>query len=290
MVSAGGAENKLMNQEQERTYSIAESIVFRKTDEAFGGLSNMAPGYPLLVNGVRILTSEALYQSCRFPTAPEVQRLIMGQRSPMTAKMRSKPFRHLTRPDWDQTRLRIMRWCIRVKLAQNLNTFGKLLLATGTRPIVEESKKDDFWGAKASGEQLMGFNVLGRLLMELREEFRTHGIARFAEVAPPDIPQFFLLGRPIQPVHARQVSTAQTEHSGAHLHERTVSIVGELEDSNWKDLVHFLSAADIRPNNARIDIELYFDERTSTVDSKLDVLQNLSKRLGIHYKEKQQLH
>ena len=74
-----------------RIYRRAECIVFRKTKEPFGGLSNMASGYPIKIGGFRILTSEALYQACRFPHMREVQRLIIGQRSPMTAKMKSKP-------------------------------------------------------------------------------------------------------------------------------------------------------------------------------------------------------
>ena len=112
-----------------RTYSRKDSVVFRKTNERFGGLSNMAPGFPLEVNGIRILTSEALYQACRFPHKPEVQRLIIQQGSPMTAKMKSKPHRKDTRPDWDKVRVNIMRWCLRVKLAQNWQKFSALLLA-----------------------------------------------------------------------------------------------------------------------------------------------------------------
>src|SRR5690606_37437152 len=107
------------------------------TNEVFGGLSNMAGGFPLRVNGIRILTSEALYQACRFPKRPDVQRLIIGENSPMTAKMKSKPYRQDTRPDWDQVRVKIMRWCLRVKLAQNWHKFSELLLATGDKPIVE---------------------------------------------------------------------------------------------------------------------------------------------------------
>lgn len=68
-----------------RTYQRSDCAVFRKTDETFGGLSNMAPGYPVRINGVRIFTVEALYQASRFPHLPEVQRLIIGQHSPMTA-------------------------------------------------------------------------------------------------------------------------------------------------------------------------------------------------------------
>ena len=74
-----------------RTYVSGEAVVVYKTKEDFGGLSNMASGYPLQINGVRILTTEALYQACRFPHLPEVQREIIGQHSPMTAKMKSKP-------------------------------------------------------------------------------------------------------------------------------------------------------------------------------------------------------
>ena len=37
---------------ESRTYNRQDCITFRKTAERFGGLSNMAGGYPLFVNGV----------------------------------------------------------------------------------------------------------------------------------------------------------------------------------------------------------------------------------------------
>ena len=160
----------------------------------------MAGGYPIFVNGVRIRTSEALYQACRFPNMPEVQREIIGCASPMTAKMRSKLYRKYTRPDWDQVRVRIMRWSLRMKLANNWSAFSTLLLETGERPIVEESYKDDFWGAKVvdDGDTLVGMNVLGRLLMELREQVKQQGRDAARDIAPPDIPQFLLFGQAIE--------------------------------------------------------------------------------------------
>jgi len=190
----------MSSSDQVRTYSRAESVVFLKTDEPFGGLSNMAGGYPIRVNGIRILTSEALYQACRFPHLPDVQRMIIGENSPMTAKMRSKPYRKDSRRDWDQVRVRIMRWCLRMKLASNWSAFSELLLRTGDRPIVEQSRKDDFWGAKAVGDgsTLVGMNVLGRLLMELREQVKENGRDAFLRVDTPGIPDFQLLGRPIE--------------------------------------------------------------------------------------------
>lgn len=185
--------------DQTRTYDRKNSVVFLKTDAPFGGLSNMAGGLPLRVNGIRIHTSEALYQACRFPHRPDVQKLIIEQKSPMTAKMKSKPYRHDSRPDWDQVRVKIMRWCLRVKLAQNWRAFSELLLETGERPIVEESRKDAFWGAKATDDEtLVGMNVLGRLLMELREAVRVEGRESLMSVQPLAIPDFLLGGRPIE--------------------------------------------------------------------------------------------
>jgi putative DNA methylase len=195
-----------MSRVESREYDRRNSIVFRRTAEKYGGLSNMAPGFPLHVNGVRIRTSEALYQACRFPHLPDVQRLIIDQGSPMAAKMRSKPFRDRSRPDWDAVRVNVMRWCLRVKLAQNWDTFGALLKSTGGQPIVEESKKDDFWGAHPLEDGgLVGANVLGRLLMELREEFLGPDSRTLRIVAPLSIPDFLLYGEPIAPLSRKTV-------------------------------------------------------------------------------------
>lgn len=191
-----------------RTYPRAEVVVVYKTKESFGGLSNMASGFPLKINGVRILTTEALYQACRFPHLPEIQREIIGQHSPMTAKMKSKPHRKNSRQDWDEVRFKVMRWCLRVKLAQHYEEFGRLLLATRDRPIVEQSRKDDYWGAKVSGddETLIGQNVLGRLLMELRDLLKADSEGQLKTVPPLNIPEFLLLGKPIGTVTAQRSS------------------------------------------------------------------------------------
>jgi len=179
-------------------YQREECAVFLRTAEHFGGLSNMAGGYSLLINRIRILTSEALYQACRFPNLPEVQKLIIGQASPMAAKMKSKPFRKDSRPDWDELRIDIMRWCLRVKLAQHWDKFGELLLSTGDQPIVEESYRDQFWGAKPiNSETLVGTNMLGRLLVEVRKQLKKTDMHLLQVVEPLAIPQFFLLNKPI---------------------------------------------------------------------------------------------
>ena len=183
-----------------KTYARATCVAFRKTKETWGGLSNMAAGFPLSVMGTRILTSEALYQACRFPDLPDVQRAIIAAKSPMSAKMAGKPYRSQTRSDWDEVRVDVMRWCLKVKLKQNWASFEGLLRATEDREIVEESHKDTFWGTKASPgnpDVLIGQNVLGRLLVELRKEVISGSRTATTVIAPLPIGEFLLLEKSI---------------------------------------------------------------------------------------------
>ena len=168
----------------------------------------MAPGFPLVVNDVRILTSEALYQACRFPHRPEVQELIFAQNSPMTAKMKSRPYREDSRPDWENIRVAVMRWCLRVKISQNWDRFATLLRETHDRPIVEESNKDPFWGARpVNAEQLEGANVLGRLLMELRSFITGPDADQYRAVETPKIKQFLIFNEPIRAIGTPTIKT-----------------------------------------------------------------------------------
>lgn len=199
---------------QTRTYRRPSAAVFLKTREKYGGLSNMAGGFPLVVNGIDIRTSEALYQACRFPHMPKVQREIIAQKSPMTAKMKGRPHRSNSRPDWDAVRIRIMRWCLQVKLAQNWSKFSALLLETEDMPIVEHSRRDDFWGAKPVDDlTLVGTNALGRLLMELRERVKDEPRENLEYVAPLSIPNFLLYEHPIEPI-GRRTSILISDQAG----------------------------------------------------------------------------
>ena len=187
----------MLRSPQTRIYDPDYSVSFRRTKERFGGLSNMAPGFPIEVNEIHIKTSEALYQACRYPDKPDVQHIIISERSPMKAKMKGRRYLGVTRDDWAKVRVDVMRWCIRLKLAQNWDQFSELLLETGSAPIVEYSRRDNFWGAMPVDGRLIGTNALGRLLMELREKLKQPTKDELKTVEPPQIPVFLLYGRPI---------------------------------------------------------------------------------------------
>lgn len=153
------------------TYDLRESIAFSHPRRAWGKLSNFFSDYPLRINGAVLYTTEHLYQACRFPHLPDVQKAMLDNPSPLAAKMRAHKHLEESRPDWEEVRVPIMRWCVAVKLAQHRADFGALLLTTVNHPLVEVSRDDAFWGAVPDGphsHSATGTNMLGKLLMEIR--------------------------------------------------------------------------------------------------------------------------
>lgn len=176
-----------------RTYYKNECVTFKSTKGKNGALSNMAPGFPIKIGDINIKTSEALYQSLRFPDHPEIQRKIIDFPSPISAKKYSREHLNKTRTDWKEHRFKIMRFCLEIKLKQNWNSFSKVLLDTGRLPIVEYTDKDKVWGATDEGDFYSGTNALGRLLMELREKVRTNTF----ELIIPQINELVFLDKEI---------------------------------------------------------------------------------------------
>lgn len=69
------------------------------------------------------------------------------------------------REDWDEVKVEIMRRLLWAKVNQHEYVKRKLL-STGSRELIENSWRDDFWGW---AEDRKGKNVLGRLWMEIRD-------------------------------------------------------------------------------------------------------------------------
>lgn len=182
-------------------YCVQECAVFRRTDDEFGGFSNMSRAFPLKIYGTRIRTTEHLYQAMRFPQSPEIQSEVLEAKKPRAAKLVARAHDDLTRDDWFEVRVNIMRWCLSIKLAQHLTRFGELLDASGSRPIVEFSKRDSFWGAAPDGDrQLVGQNVLGQLLdecrLKLRQARELNNVRSLMAIDPP--PGCGLFGLPVE--------------------------------------------------------------------------------------------
>lgn len=196
---------------EKRVWTRDSSAVFFQVMKPFGRLSNMSNECNLELAGVAVGSSEALYQMLKYPHVPDAQRAILQQASPMSAKMQAKRWKQDQRKDWMDLRVDVMAWVLRVKLAQNLVIFGKALRETargGVRlDIVEQSRGDDFWGAKLVVEDeryvLRGANVLGQLLSGLRDELLECGSESMKVVPDPRFPEPVLLGCTLGEVRGR---------------------------------------------------------------------------------------
>lgn len=194
-----------------KIYLLEECVTFRKTREEYGGLSNMASGYPIYIGKKKILTSEALYQACRFPDHPEIQEEIINQKSPITAKKVSRKYEYLTRKDWMNIRIPVMNWCIHMKLLYNWSKLGNLFKQTKNKEIVELSSKDDFWGAYEKGIYAEGYNVLGILLKQLREDYRKNEDKKNIILSIPRVENFRLFESQIKDI---KVNVTNNYHIG----------------------------------------------------------------------------
>ena len=150
-------------------------INFTKVDLPYGWLGNMAP-YPIQLNGQVWRTSEALFQALRFDNL-EIREVIRDQKSPMSAKMKAKPYKEqmVVAPCSPQD-LDNMRLCIRLKFDQH-SALKEKLMKTADHEIIEDigaraGARHLFWGAKRINGLWQGENNMGKLLMELRESYK----------------------------------------------------------------------------------------------------------------------
>ena len=137
-------------------------------EQDFYVLSNFS-AFTLNWKGNRFDTSEAAYHWEKFEgTDSEVQDAILEAPSAHEAFKIAESQRLFRRADWDTVKVDIMRDILRAKATQHEYVRRKLL-TTGTRELIEDSWRDDFWGW---GPNRDGQNVLGRLWMQVRAELR----------------------------------------------------------------------------------------------------------------------
>ena len=72
------------------------------------------------------------------------------------------------RTDWEDVKYEIMLTCLRAKF--QIPHYRRELLSTGYREIREDSPTDFVWGYRNGGQ-----NLLGKALMQIREELRVAG-------------------------------------------------------------------------------------------------------------------
>lgn len=154
-------------------YPADRTAAFCKIDREWDIFSNFGHS-PLVVGGVPFDTSERLFQVMKFLDEDSRKAVYTKKGNPkMTAKHCEK--NGTVRPDWGHIIVDAMKFCLMEKYRQ-CEAFRHELERSRGLFIVEDQttftkKNPDTWGAKLSddGTEFIGPNLMGRLLMELRD-------------------------------------------------------------------------------------------------------------------------
>lgn len=173
-----------------QSYPVSDCIRVHKISEEWGVFHNFY-ATPIKVDGVTFKNAEQLFQLMKFKDPVVIRRIWNGITShdkqchdiKRTVKSYEKRYR---RSDWGVMILDALKFTLMKKYEQ-CEFFRKELERSNGRYIVEDQtnfpkKQPDAWGVKLQpdGETFAGPNLLGRLLMELRnsggELSYTHGM------------------------------------------------------------------------------------------------------------------
>lgn len=140
----------------------------------------MAP-YRIVWEGLEFRTTEHLFQCLRLQHLPAAFEEVRSQKSPMAAKMKSKPYRDQVSTNAEQD-LDNMLLCLQLKLEQHPELQGALL-DTGDEEIVEDCTARPhgsglYWGAALVNGKWEGKNILGHCWMLKREELKQKEIEK----------------------------------------------------------------------------------------------------------------
>jgi N-glycosidase YbiA len=145
---------------------MTQAIHFYSVGDEYGEFSNFA-AYPIRLKGKTWPTSEHYFQAQKFAGKPD-EAEIRKANSPMIAARMGRDRKRPLRLDWESVKVAVMREAVLAKFTQHAD-LQKLLLETGDLKIVERTENDRYWGDGGDGS---GKNMLGRLLMEVRELLR----------------------------------------------------------------------------------------------------------------------
>ena len=141
-------------------------INFYSVSDEYGEFSNFA-AYSIKLKGKRWPTSEHYFQGQKFQDAGH-REAVRKAKTPMIAARLGRDRKKKLRRDWESIKDNVMREAVMAKFTQH-DDLREVLLATGEAKLVENTTNDAYWGDGGDGS---GKNMLGRILMEVRDKLR----------------------------------------------------------------------------------------------------------------------
>ena len=143
-------------------------MYFYNTRGHYGCFSNFS-AHGIELDGVWWPTTEHYFQAQKFAgTDTGSVESIRLARTPKQAAEMGRDRKRPLRPDWNDVKDDVMRRAV-MKKFQTHASLRDILLSTGSEAIIENAPSDYYWGCGKDGS---GQNMLGKILMEVRETLR----------------------------------------------------------------------------------------------------------------------
>ena len=144
-------------------------INFYGTKDEYGCFSNFSR-HRIFLKDKYWQTTEHYFQAQKFAGTEHEEKVRLAP-TPMKAASMGRSRKRPLRRDWEKVKDEIMLEALRVKFTQR-EELKKTLLSTDDAILVEHTANDNYWGDGGDGS---GKNMLGKLLMQVREEIREKG-------------------------------------------------------------------------------------------------------------------
>ena len=159
-------------------YPAADTICIRGTKDEWGILGNFYKT-PIVVNGITFDCTERLFHIMKLrPEATDGFKEMMEVKAGMGIKMHVKHL-YKTHPEWFHNHwpsmvVDTMKYCLTLKYEQSEAFRNELERSKGKYIVEDETsrkkgKDADTWGVVLKSNEYVGPNLMGRLLMELRD-------------------------------------------------------------------------------------------------------------------------
>ena len=152
-------------------YPVDQCACIKGAAEEWGVLGNFGRA-SVVINGVEFNKTEKLFQCMKFTHAPVIKEIYAQNGMGMKQKAKKKEYAVYIREDWPRIFLDVLKFVLVTKYEQSEEFRNELERSKGLYIVEDESSRNkvaDAYGTVREGAEMVGPNLLGQFLMELRD-------------------------------------------------------------------------------------------------------------------------
>ena len=152
-------------------YPVDQCACIKGAAEEWGVLGNFGRA-SVVINGVEFNKTEKLFQCMKFTHAPVIKEIYAQNGMGMKQKAKKKVYQVYIREDWPRIFLDALKFVLVTKYEQSEAFRNELERSKGLYIVEDETSRNkvaDAYGTVLEGDEMVGPNLLGQFLMELRD-------------------------------------------------------------------------------------------------------------------------